>query len=82
MATKKVSVTLEADAIARARQVAGSRGLSASLDSALNEKLAREQQRRAVLEYLDALETSDPTSQDIKRRAARRASQIREHVER
>lgn len=82
MVTQKVSVTLQADAIARAKQVAGSRGLSAYLDSALSEKLEREQQRRAVLEYLDALETADPTPQDTKRRAARRTAQIRERVTR
>lgn len=82
MATQKVSVTLEAGAIARARQMAGRRGLSAYLDAALSEKLAREQQRRSILDYLDALEASDPTSQSTKRRAARRASQIRERVAR
>lgn len=80
MTTQKVSVTLEADAIARARRVAGRRGLSSYLDAALSEKLAREQQRRALLDYLDALEASDPTPQTTKRRAAHRASQMRERV--
>ncbi|MGH9164330.1 MAG: hypothetical protein ACRDZW_02305 [Acidimicrobiales bacterium] len=77
MTTQKVSVTLEAAAVARARHAAGPRGLSSYLDTALQEKLDRDERRRAVVKYLDELETADPTPETIKVRAARRASRLR-----
>lgn len=77
MATQKVSVTLEADSIERARRTAGPRGLSSYLDAALEEKLERDERRSAFLAYLDELEAADPTPDDVKRRAARRADRIR-----
>ena len=80
MATQKVSVTLEADAIERARRTAGPRGLSAYLDTALAEKLERDEKRQALLDYLDALEVIDPTPEVTKRRASRRAAAIRAQV--
>ena len=78
MTTQKVSVTLEAAAVARARRAAGPRGLSAYLDTALQEKLDRDERRRAVAEYLDELEAADPTAENVKVRAARRASRLRD----
>ena len=72
--TRKVSVTLEATSIERARQAAGPRGLSSYLDAALEEKLERDERRRAFLTYLDELELADPAPEPAKRRAARRAS--------
>lgn len=80
MATQKVSVTLEADAIERARRSAGPRGLSSYLDSALAEKLERDEKRKALLDYLDELEVTDPTPAVTRRRAARRAAAIRAEV--
>ena len=80
MATQKVSVTLEADAIERARRIAGPRGLSSYLDVALAEKLDRDEKRNALLAYLDDLEVTDPTPDATKRQARRRAAQIRSEV--
>ena len=76
MATKKVSVTLESTALDRARKAAGPRGLSSYLDAALEEKLERDERRRALLEHLDELERADPTPELTKRRAARRADRL------
>lgn len=77
MTTQKVSVTLELGAISRARHLAGPRGLSGYLDAALQEKLERDERRRAFAEYLDELEQSDPTPGDLKVRATRRAARLR-----
>ncbi|MGH9190335.1 MAG: hypothetical protein ACRD0Q_09950 [Acidimicrobiales bacterium] len=77
MTTQKVSVTLEAAAVARARHAAGPRGLSSYLDTALQEKLDRDERRRAVIKYLDELEAADPTPESVKVRAARRSSRLR-----
>ncbi|MGH9155046.1 MAG: hypothetical protein ACRD1K_04180 [Acidimicrobiales bacterium] len=76
MTRQKVSVTLEAAAVARARHAAGPRGLSSYLDTALQEKLNRDERRRAVVKYLDELEAADPTPETVKVRAARRASRL------
>ena len=78
MATQKVSVTLEATTIARARQAAGPRGLSSYLDTAVAEKLQRDERRNAFLAYLDELEAADPTPERTRRRATKRAAQIRD----
>jgi hypothetical protein len=80
MNTVKVSVTLRAAAIEQARRVAGPRGLSSYLSAALQEKLERDERRRALLEYLQELEASDPASPEEKRRAARRAAALRQRV--
>lgn len=80
MATQKVSVTLEAGAIERARRTAGPRGLSSYLDRALAEKLERDERRDALLAYLDELEAADPAPEATKRRARKRAEQIRSQV--
>ena len=80
MTTQKVSVTLEAEAIERARQTAGPRGLSSYLDAALAEKLERDEKRQALIAYLDELEGQDPAPEATKRRARRRADQIRDVV--
>jgi len=76
MATQKISVTLEAESIERARQTAGPRGLSSYLDSALVEKLERDEKRQALIDHLDELEAQDPTPEATKRRARSRADQI------
>jgi hypothetical protein len=78
--TQKISVTLEATSIARAREAAGPRGLSAYVDAALEDKLERDERRRSFLAFLDGLEAADPTSEQTKRRAQRRASKIRDAV--
>jgi hypothetical protein len=80
MATQKISVTLETSAIERAREAAGPRGLSAYVDAALEDKLERDERRRSFLAFLDELEAADPTSEQTKRRAQRRASKIRDAV--
>ena len=77
MATQKISVTLESSAIERARRAAGPRGLSSYVDAALEDRLERDERRRAFLEYLDELEADDPTPDPIKQRAGRRAAKIR-----
>ena len=71
MATRKVSVTLDEDAIERARQIAGPRGLSSYVDAALHEKLERDDRRRALLEYFDELDAVDPPTEEEKERADR-----------
>jgi len=76
----KVSVTLEEDTLARARKVAGHRGLSSYVDDALEEKLARDETRQAWLAYLDELEANDPTPQHIKDAAHRRVVELHKLV--
>jgi hypothetical protein len=80
VATQKISVTLKTTAIERAREAAGPRGLSAYVDAALQDKLERDERRRSFLSYLDELEAGDPTSEQTKKRARRRASKIQEAV--
>lgn len=80
MTTQKVSVTLEAQAIERARRTAGPRGLSSYLDAALAEKLERDEKRDALLAYLDELERADPTAESTKQRGRQRAARIRGEV--
>ena len=80
MATQKVSVTLEAEAIERAKHAAGPRGLSSYVDAALQEKLERDERRNALLALLEELEISDPTPADVRARAAKRASRLRSAV--
>lgn len=80
MATQKVSVTLDAGAIERARHAAGPRGLSSYVDAALQEKLERDERRDALLALLDELELSDPTPADVRARAAKQAARLRSAV--
>lgn len=80
MATQKVSVTLEADAIERARHAAGPRGLSSYVDAAVREKLDRDERRHALLALLEELEAGDPTPADVRARAAKRAARLRSAV--
>jgi hypothetical protein len=77
MSTQKVSVTLEAEAIERARSAAGPRGLSSYLDAALQEKLERDERRTALLALLNEIETADPTPADVRARATKRAARLR-----
>jgi Arc/MetJ family transcription regulator len=76
MATQKISVTLDASAIARARDLVGPRGLSAYVDAALRDKLERDRGRLALLAYLDELEGVDPTPEPVRRRARQRADAL------
>lgn len=80
MATQKVSVTLEAEAIERARHAAGPRGLSSYVDAALQEKLERDERRNALLALIDELEAADPTPADVRARATKRAARLRAAV--
>lgn len=82
MATQKVSVTLQGRSIDEARRLVGPRGLSSYLDAALQEKLDRDNRRQAFLEHLEALEVDDPTPAEVRRRASRRARELRESVDR
>ena len=81
MPTQKVSVTLEAEAIERARQAAGPRGLSSYLDAALQEKLERDDRRESLLALLRELEDADPMTAEARDRATKRAGQLRATVE-
>lgn len=76
MGTQKVSVTLDEETLRRARRRVGPRGLSSYLDDALAEKLARDERRATILEYLDELETADPSSEEDKREAAAQVERI------
>lgn len=80
MVTQKVSVTLEAEAMEKARLTAGPRGLSSYLDAALQEKLERDERRFALLALLDELEAADPTPADVRARANKRAARLRTAV--
>lgn len=80
VATQKVSVTLDAEAIERARHAAGPRGLSSYVDAAVQEKLERDERRAALLALLDELEGADPTPADVRARAARRSERLRAAV--
>ncbi len=81
MATHKVSVTLESEAITRARAVAGPRGLSSYLDVALHEKLERDERRAAFLALLEELTVDDPIPARTRSRAAARSAELRAAVE-
>ena len=71
---------LEAEAIERARRIAEPRCLSSYLDTALAERLDRDERRDALLAYLDGLEATDPATAAAKHRARTRANQIRAQV--
>jgi hypothetical protein len=77
MARQKVSVTVDAEAIERARHAAGPRGLSSYIDAALREKLERDARRDALIALLDDLEATDPTPADVRARATKRAGRLR-----
>jgi len=77
MATQKISVTLESSAVERARRAAGPRGLSSYVDAALEDKLERDERRRVFLAYLEEVEAGDPTPDQVRQRASRRAEKIR-----
>lgn len=81
MATRKVSVTLESDAIDQAREAAGPRGLSSYLDAALQEKLSRDERRRALLDLIEELDAGDPIPTETRTRSTGRARRIRALVE-
>jgi hypothetical protein len=64
MAKRKVSLTLGVDRIERVREMAGPRGLSSFVNAALQEKLEREDRRRALVECLDELDVADPSTEE------------------
>lgn len=76
VATKKVSVTLDESAIERARDLAGPRGLSSYLDTALQEKLERDDRRQAFRQWLAELNAADPPTADEKRQAEERTARL------
>lgn len=76
MATQKISVTLEAEAIERARALVGPRKLSAYLDEALREKLAADERRQRILELFDELDAEDPPTELERARGERRADEL------
>jgi hypothetical protein len=82
VATQKVSVTLEASSIERARRAAGPRGLSSYVDAAVQEKLARDERRIALLEFIEQLNDVDPPTPEERARAAKRAARLLERFER
>ena len=69
MAIEKVSLSLDTDLVARARKVAGHRGLSALVNDALRIKLQHER-LRALLAEMDAEFGPVPTEQLQRARAA------------
>ena len=77
MTRPRVSVTLEADAVARAREIAGPNGLSSYLDAAVHEKLARDRQRRIFLAYVDESAASVPPPPGGNEQATRPAAWLR-----
>jgi hypothetical protein len=77
MTTQKVSVTIDEAALARARALAGPRGLSSYLEDALVERLERDERRRQLLAHLDELDAADPASDATREKAAARAARIR-----
>lgn len=74
-------MTLQAEAIERARLVAGPRGLSSYVDAAIQEKLERDERRNALLALIDDLEAADPTPADVRARATKRAARLRTAVD-
>ncbi len=69
MAVEKVSLSLDAELVARARQVAGPRGLSALVSDALRIKLQHER-LRALLAEMDAEFGPVPAEELVRARAA------------
>jgi hypothetical protein len=69
MTAEKVSLSLDAPLVARARQVAGPRGLSALVNDALRIKLQHER-LRAVLAEMDAEFGPIPAAELRRARAA------------
>lgn len=78
MSTEKVSASLDRKTLREVRRLAGPRGLSAYLDSALREKLERDRRRRAILDYLDELDEADPLTEADWAEIDRRLAMIRE----
>ena len=69
MTVEKVSLSLDAELVARAREVAGHRGLSALVSDALRIKLQHER-LRAVLAEMDAEFGPVPAEERDRARAA------------
>jgi hypothetical protein len=69
MTVEKVSLSLDAELVARARQVAGPRGLSALVSDALRIKLQHER-LRALLAEMDAEFGPVPAEEQVRARAA------------
>lgn len=76
MAKQKVSVTLDVDDLAYARELAGPRGLSSLVAEALGKELERERKRRDALAYFDELDAIDPPTEEEKLDAKRWAEDI------
>lgn len=76
MATQKISVTLESEAIERARALVGPRKLSAYIDEALHEKLAADERQRGLLQLFDELDAEDPPTELERARGERWAEEF------
>ena len=76
MALTKISATLSPDLIASVRQRAGERGVSSWLDSAVREKLQRDERRDAVLALLAELDAEDPPTDSEREQARRDADRL------
>ncbi len=59
MAKEKVTLTLDAGNLSQLRALVGNRSLSAGMDEALSDRLARLRHQAAVDAWLEGLETAD-----------------------
>ena len=66
MGTRPISATLQESTLDEISSQVGPRGVSAYLEAAAREKLARDRRRETILDYIAALEREDPsTPQEI-----------------
>jgi hypothetical protein len=76
MAKEKVTLTLDAENVAALRSLVGPRSLSAAVDTAVAERLARLQHLAAVDEWLAELDQADgPVPSETLERAGRLVEQ-------
>ena len=81
MATQKISVTLDAERLAKLRERVGARGVSAYLDEALADRMELDERQQALLDFFDELDADDPPTPERRARAKREADRIRSEVE-
>lgn len=71
MPTEKVSATLQSETLAAIRAQAGRGRVSAFLEQAAREKIARDARRLRVRAYLAELEAEDPVPPEAREKARR-----------
>lgn len=76
MPVQKVSVTLDTERVAQARELVGRGGLSSFVDEALDDKLRAEQRRLDLLDYLEEIEAGDPGTPEQHRAGDELADEI------